>query len=172
MDAPRGMQMVGLEWMVSLYNNGLNGILADEMGLGKTIQSISLITYLVEIKKINGHFLVVVPLSTLSNWRLEFVKWAPDIKVIAFKGSPKERQLQGAEIRKGRFNVCLTTYEYVMREKGLLGRVNWQYLIVDEGHRIRNHESKLTQILAQHYHCMSTVRRVSATLNGSHRKRA
>lgn len=71
--------------------------------------------------------------STLSNWRLEFVKWAPDIKVIAFKGSPKERQLQGAEIRKGRFNVCLTTYEYVMREKGLLGRVNWQYLIVDEG---------------------------------------
>lgn len=54
--------MMGLEWMVSLYNNSLNGILADEMGLGKTIQSIALISYLVEVKKISGHFLVVVPL--------------------------------------------------------------------------------------------------------------
>ena len=54
--------MKGLEWMVSLYNNALNGILADEMGLGKTIQSIALISYLVEVKKVAGHFLVVVPL--------------------------------------------------------------------------------------------------------------
>lgn len=69
----------------------------------------------------------------MSNWSLEFVKWAPAIRVIAFKGSPKERMLQSAEIRKGQFNVVLTTYEYVMREKGMLGRVNWQYLIVDEG---------------------------------------
>lgn len=59
---PTPLQMIGLEWMVSLYNNGLNGILADEMGLGKTIQSISLIAYLVGVKRINGHFLVVVPL--------------------------------------------------------------------------------------------------------------
>lgn len=56
------MQMLGLEWMVSLYNNDLNGILADEMGLGKTIQSIALIAYLTEVKRISGHFLVVVPL--------------------------------------------------------------------------------------------------------------
>ena len=41
-------QVKGLEWLVSLYNNSLNGILADEMGLGKTIQTIALITYLVE----------------------------------------------------------------------------------------------------------------------------
>lgn len=49
--------------MVSLYNNRLNGILADEMGLGKTIQTISLITYLIEFKHLNGPFLVLVPLS-------------------------------------------------------------------------------------------------------------
>ena len=47
--------------MVSLYNNNLNGILADEMGLGKTIQTIALITYLVEIKKMNGPFLIILP---------------------------------------------------------------------------------------------------------------
>lgn len=57
------IQVQGLEWMVSLYNNNLNGILADEMGLGKTIQTIALITYLMEYKRINGPFLIIVPLS-------------------------------------------------------------------------------------------------------------
>ena len=55
--------MSGLEWLVSLHNNNLNGILADEMGLGKTIQTIALTAYLIEVKKINGPFLVIVPLS-------------------------------------------------------------------------------------------------------------
>lgn len=49
--------------MVSLYNNNLNGILADEMGLGKTIQTIALITYLMEHKRLNGPFVIIVPLS-------------------------------------------------------------------------------------------------------------
>lgn len=57
------LQIKGLEWLVSLYNNNLNGILADEMGLGKTIQTIALITYLMEHKRINGPFLIIVPLS-------------------------------------------------------------------------------------------------------------
>lgn len=52
----------GLEWLVSLFNNNLNGILADEMGLGKTIQTIALVTYLMEKKKVNGPFLIIVPL--------------------------------------------------------------------------------------------------------------
>ena len=56
-------QIKGLEWLVSLYNNNLNGILADEMGLGKTIQTIALVTYLMEKKGNNGPFLIIVPLS-------------------------------------------------------------------------------------------------------------
>lgn len=56
-------QIKGLEWLVSLYNNNLNGILADEMGLGKTIQTIALITYLMEYKRLNGPYLIIVPLS-------------------------------------------------------------------------------------------------------------
>ena len=56
-------QLSGLQWLVSLYNNHLNGILADEMGLGKTIQTIALVTYLMETKRINGPFLIIVPLS-------------------------------------------------------------------------------------------------------------
>jgi hypothetical protein len=54
---------MGLQWLVSLYNNGLNGILADEMGLGKTIQSIALLTYLMEKKQDEGPYMIIVPLA-------------------------------------------------------------------------------------------------------------
>ena len=65
-------QLSGVEWMVSLYNNSLNGVLADEMGLGKTIQTIALLAHLMERKENMGPYLVIVPLSTLSNWVSEF----------------------------------------------------------------------------------------------------
>lgn len=68
----KSYQMFGLNWMISLYNNNLNGILADEMGLGKTIQTISLFAYLIEHKNNEGPFLVVVPLTTINNWMSEF----------------------------------------------------------------------------------------------------
>ena len=68
----KNYQLHGLQWLVSLYNNNLNGILADEMGLGKTIQTISLICYLIEYKKNFGPFLIVAPLSTIPNWMAEF----------------------------------------------------------------------------------------------------
>ena len=80
-------QIKGLEWLVSLYNNNLNGILADEMGLGKTIQTIALITHLIEKKRNNGPYLIIVPLSTMSNWMLEFDRWAPSVHKFAYKGN-------------------------------------------------------------------------------------
>ena len=89
----KSYQMIGLNWMVSLYNNNLNGILADEMGLGKTIQTISLFSHLIEGKGNEGPFLVVVPLTTISNWSMEFDKWAPDIRKIIYKGKKHERPL-------------------------------------------------------------------------------
>jgi SWI/SNF-related matrix-associated actin-dependent regulator of chromatin subfamily A protein 2/4 len=138
-------QLKGLEWLVSLYNNKLNGILADEMGLGKTIQTIALMCYLVETKKNYGPFLVVVPLTTLSNWVLEFDKWSPELIKIVYRGTPPQRKsLQGA-VREGKFNVLLTTYEYILKDRSVLGRVQWKYLVVDEGHRMKNHSCKLTQ---------------------------
>merc|ERR1719341_265742 len=144
-------QVKGLEWMVSLYNNNLNGILADEMGLGKTIQTISLLTYLMEKKKNMGPFLVIVPLSTLSNWMMEFQKWSPSVTVVSFKGSPQQRRAVQGVIRSGRFNVLVTTYEYITREKALLAKLRWKYMIIDEGHRMKNHNNKLTTTINQFY---------------------
>lgn len=144
-------QIKGLEWLVSLYNNNLNGILADEMGLGKTIQTIALVTYLMEAKRVNGPFLVIVPLSTLSNWVLEFEKWAPAVIVVAYKGSPVGRRTIQNAMRSTKFNVLLTTYEYVIKDKAVLAKVSWKYMIIDEGHRMKNHHCKLTQVLNTHY---------------------
>jgi ATP-dependent helicase STH1/SNF2 len=143
-------QVKGLEWMVSLYNNKLNGILADEMGLGKTIQSISLITYLIE-RKHEDKFLVVVPLSTITNWTMEFEKWAPAVDVIVYKGSQQQRKSMQAEVRSGAFQVILTTYEYIIRERPLLSKFYYSHMIIDEGHRMKNATSKLSITLKNYY---------------------
>ncbi|KAK5780052.1 hypothetical protein RI543_002592 [Arxiozyma heterogenica] len=145
-------QIKGLQWMVSLFNNHLNGILADEMGLGKTIQTISLLTYLYEVKKVHGPFLVIVPLSTLSNWSNEFAKWAPTLRTVSFKGTPAERKLKQATIRSGNFDVVLTTFEYIIKEKALLSKIKWVHMIIDEGHRMKNAQSKLSLTLNTYYH--------------------
>ncbi|BFZ16660.1 hypothetical protein BsWGS_19698 [Bradybaena similaris] len=144
-------QLKGLEWLVSLYNNNLNGILADEMGLGKTIQTIALITYLMEAKHVNGPYLIIVPLSTLSNWMLEFDKWAPSVIKIPYKGSPNVRRTLTPQLKSSKFNVLLTTYEYIIKDKATLSKIRWKYMIIDEGHRMKNHHCKLTVILNTYY---------------------
>ncbi|KAI8643546.1 SNF2 family N-terminal domain-containing protein [Parasitella parasitica] len=145
-------QIKGLHWMVSLYNNNLNGILADEMGLGKTIQTISLITYLIEKKRHNGPFLIIAPLSTLTNWTLEFDKWAPSVSKIVYKGRPETRKELTNIVKAGQFQVLLTTFEFIIRDSYALGKVKWLYLIMDEGHRMKNANSKLTSTLRQEYY--------------------
>ncbi|PFH60670.1 hypothetical protein XA68_10582 [Ophiocordyceps unilateralis] len=144
-------QLKGLQWMLSLYNNNLNGILADEMGLGKTIQTISLITYLIERKMQSGPYLVIVPLSTLTNWNLEFEKWAPSVSRIVYKGPPNTRKLQQEKIRQGRFQVLLTTYEYIIKDRPILSKIKWFHMIIDEGHRMKNTNSKLSATIQQYY---------------------
>lgn len=109
----RDYQVQGLNWMISLYHNGINGILADEMvgcsgfqaqqysvltnlihcsqGLGKTLQTISFLGYLKFYRDIPGPHLVVVPKSTLDNWQREFAHWVPGFKTFILRGEKQER---------------------------------------------------------------------------------
>nr|XP_043628386.1 probable ATP-dependent DNA helicase CHR12 [Erigeron canadensis] len=147
----RNYQIEGLQWMVSLSNNNLNGILADEMGLGKTIQTISLIAYLMENKGVTGPHLIVAPKAVLPNWINEFSTWVPSISAYLYDGRQDERKAMREELLEGKFNVLITHYDLIMRDKSFLKKIPWYYMVVDEGHRLKNSESVLAKTLVSGY---------------------
>uniref|UniRef100_A0A8B9L460 Proliferation-associated SNF2-like protein n=1 Tax=Astyanax mexicanus TaxID=7994 RepID=A0A8B9L460_ASTMX len=150
----RWYQVEGIEWLRMLWENGINGILADEMGLGKTIQCIAHIAMMVE-KKVMGPFLVVAPLSTLPNWISEFKRFTPEVSIMLYHGPQKERLNLIKNIRKpqGPLHMCpvvVTSFEIAMIDRkkfSFLFRYQWKYLIVDEGHRIKNLNCRLVREL-------------------------
>ncbi|KAF8196975.1 SNF2 family DNA-dependent ATPase [Pholiota molesta] len=219
-------QLEGLQWMVSLDQNGISGILADEMGLGKTLQTIAFSAYLREHGNFKP-FLVVCPLSVVHNWADEYQKFAPGIPTCIYHGSPEERaelrrtvmaipgkkqthRAPQAKSKSGRakarkaarasraaaaaddddddyghaakkartgpakaqrrkstvvidsddedaapagadagytaaFPIVLTTYDMIIRDRRHLQHYNWGYIVVDEGHRLKNLNCKLMQ---------------------------
>lgn len=148
----RDYQLQGLNWLISLYENKLSGILADEMGLGKTLQTISFLGYLRYYEQLDGPFIVIVPKSTLDNWRREFKKWTPDVNTVVLQGTKEDRQnIIGNILMKAKFDVCITSFEMVIREKAKLSKFRWQYMVIDEAHRIKNEESSLSQIIRLFY---------------------
>ncbi|XP_047950940.1 ISWI chromatin-remodeling complex ATPase CHR11 isoform X1 [Salvia hispanica] len=144
----RDYQLAGLNWLIRLYENGINGILADEMGLGKTLQTISLMGYLHEFRGITGPHMVVSPKSTLGNWMNEIKRFCPVLRAVKFLGNPDERRYIREELLvAGKFDVCVTSFEMAIKEKTTLRRFNWRYIIIDEAHRIKNENSLLSKTM-------------------------
>lgn len=144
----RPYQVEGLNFMIGLYERGINGILADEMGLGKTLQTISMLAFLRLYKNITGPHIIIVPKSTLGNWMNEIKRWCPDIRAVRFHGNGEQRkQICDEQLRIGEFDACVTTYEVVTKEKGFLTKFHWRYLIIDEAHRIKNENSQLAVVV-------------------------
>ncbi|CAG2236822.1 Chromatin-remodeling complex ATPase chain isw-1,Chromodomain-helicase-DNA-binding protein 1,SWI/SNF chromatin-remodeling complex subunit snf22,ISWI chromatin-remodeling complex ATPase CHR11,Lymphocyte-specific helicase,Probable ATP-dependent DNA helicase CHR12,ISWI chromatin-remodeling complex ATPase CHR17,ISWI chromatin-remodeling complex ATPase ISW1,Helicase SRCAP,Probable ATP-dependent helicase PF08_0048,Chromodomain helicase hrp1,Helicase swr-1,Transcription regulatory protein SNF2,ISWI chromatin-remod len=121
----RDYQIRGLNWMISLYEHGINGILADEMGLGKTLQTISLLGYMKHYRHTPSPHLVIVPKSTLSNWMAEFKRWCPSMTAVCLTGNQDERSVFIRDV--------------MMPGEGL----------IDEAHRIKNEKSKLSEIVRE-----------------------
>ena len=187
-------QLSGLSFLVYLYNNGLSGILGDEMGLGKTLQTLSLLQYLKENKKLSGSksenrpSLVVCPLSVLSSWISEARRWTPGLKVLRFHGPVHERNrlkkvatgeedVYGNTTKQARkkkndrrtatgktiidldtdlddapdeigVDLVVTTYEGYQAEQSWFKRAFvWSYVVLDEGHKIKNDLSNISRSL-------------------------
>eukprot|EP00501_MAST-03F_sp_TOSAG23-6_P000305 GSMAST32.ASY1.ANO1.312.1 assembled CDS len=129
----RPYQMEGLNWLIQLHESGVNGILADEMA------------FLAQFKNVKGPHLIVVPKSTLGNWMNEFKRWCPSFRTVMFHGD-----------KSNRFDVCITSYEIAIIAKTALKRHAWEYIAVDEAHRLKNEKSKLATALRS-FHCFQKL---------------
>ncbi|RCH77716.1 hypothetical protein CU098_000698, partial [Rhizopus stolonifer] len=127
-------QMKGLEWTVSLYNNNANGILVDETIQGKTKQTISLICYLIEVKKSSGPFLIIVHPSAISNWKTEFDQWAPGVRKLLYRGPARDRKILAMKFQDEniRYQVVISSYALITMDKSALSQIKWLYTIVDK----------------------------------------
>jgi hypothetical protein len=145
----RDYQISGLNWLIDMHDKGVCGILADEMGLGKTLQSISFLTYITKVRKLPSPHLVVVPLSVLSSWMQEFARWSPTMRVVRFHGSVRERKrIISDELLTDAFDVMITTYETVVSSENFFKRrFVWNYIVIDEAHRVKNELSLLSLAL-------------------------
>jgi superfamily II DNA or RNA helicase len=142
---PKGMvgtlrpyQKAGLKWLQFLAEFGFGGILADDMGLGKTIQAIALLAHLAE-RGIEGPYLVIAPVSTISNWVREIQRFAPGISAYPHIGP--ERPSDGELIVSYR-GVVVTSYHTLQRDIELFEQVKWSQLILDESQSLKNPASK------------------------------
>merc|ERR1719219_200918 len=156
----RSYQLVGYEWMATLWEKGINGILADEMGLGKTIQTVALFCHMYEMG-VPGPFMVVAPLSTVPNWVNEFKRFAPKVPCLLYHGNQAERavlrenlgdktkceELDGKEMMQ----VVVTSYEIAMNDRSTFQNIQWRYIVVDEGHRLKNMNCRLIKELKQYH---------------------
>jgi len=139
------------------------------MGLGKTIQSIGFLTGLQNLPKgsVRGPFLIVAPLSLISQWESETREWAPDMNAVVYHGSADSREFLVKNefyytdqfVRKEKtkdlknnhmtkFQLLITTYEVVLKDANILSKIQWKALIVDEAHRLKNINSKLFEDLS------------------------
>ncbi|KAH7441097.1 hypothetical protein KP509_03G025400 [Ceratopteris richardii] len=151
----RGYQKEGVAWMDHNYRNSVNCILADEMGLGKTIQSVAMLQNLRVKWKVKGPFLVVAPVSTLGHWQRE-IESLTDMNCLVYAGSMDDRNVikeydfyTTSKSTDLKFNVLITGFEVLMKDHYFLSKQEWQYIIVDEAHRLKSKGSKTSRTLKE-----------------------
>ncbi|KAJ2861870.1 hypothetical protein GGI22_002340, partial [Coemansia erecta] len=162
-------QIVGTNWLLERWRKRKPAILADEMGMGKTIQVIAFILAIYHSTIQTGlsgakatasntgtfPFFVVVPTTLVSNWMLEFQKWAPELVVAQLSARSADREIQLSHTifrtdEAGKRDLCchvlLASYEAATNSTGISALMSrsfvWEAIIVDEGQRLKNEQTK------------------------------
>jgi SNF2 family DNA or RNA helicase len=124
----------GWRWLKFMASQQMGGILADEMGLGKTLQIISLLSDAgINVPKTTPA-LIVAPGSLLENWKREFAKFAPALRILKHHGANRTGRAQ----ELAGYDVVVTSYDTVVRDGGMFGMVEWPVVVLDEAQYIKN----------------------------------
>lgn len=163
-----GYQKTGVQWLAELYKQSVGGIIGDEMGLGKTVQLIAFIAALHYSKKLHRPVIVVAPATLLRQWVSEFHRWWPPLRVsilhasgsgmmnpkfedeydldrfkpLATKSEKAASRIVNGVVKSG--HVLVTTYTGLQTYAETLLPVEWDYAVLDEGHKIRNPNAEIT----------------------------
>ena len=136
----RDYQEVGVRWLSMLNHYGFGGILADDMGLGKTLQTIA---FLSSVVTADSKILILAPSSLIYNWKEEFEKFAPQMKVEVIYGLKASRD----EIIANNPQVAITSYASFRQDVEQYEKNQYQYLILDEAQVMKNSQTKIAQYL-------------------------
>lgn len=154
----RKYQQDGLNWLAFLNKYHLHGILCDDMGLGKTLQTICIIAsdqYLrsedyqrtKSVKSRPLPSLIVCPPSLTGHWESEFEQYSPFLKVIVYAGGPSVRYPLRDKLSQA--DVIVTSYDVARNDLAVLAKFDYNYCVLDEGHIIKNSQSKLAKAVKQ-----------------------
>jgi DNA excision repair protein ERCC-6 len=167
-------QKTGVQWLWELFSQQVGGIIGDEMGLGKTIQVISFLAGLHYSDKLTKPIIIVCPATVMKQWVNEFHRWWPPLRVSILhtsgsgmldvrreariedeleednysrkgtqsKGHKAAKRIVNRVIRDG--HVLVTTYSGLQTYAELLIPTDWEYAVLDEGHKIRNPNTAIT----------------------------
>ncbi|KAF8563191.1 hypothetical protein P879_11216 [Paragonimus westermani] len=144
----RNYQLHGVSWLNVCASQHRGGILCDEMGLGKTCQIIAFLAVVLRQKPPTS-ILLVCPLSVLETWIKEFRRFYPSVSFLVYSGNQDQRSIKRAEYDPKSTPILLTTYELCINDQEFIASFNWEVLIVDEGHRLKNADSVLYDVLFQ-----------------------
>ncbi|XP_068760439.1 DNA excision repair protein ERCC-6-like isoform X1 [Montipora capricornis] len=147
-------QQTGVQWLWELHCQQAGGIIGDEMGLGKTIQMIAFLAGLkyskISAKKSKrgglGPVLIVCPVTVLHQWVQEFHIWWPDFRVAVLHETGTYQGFKQELIKKicDENGVLVTSYSGMRQHQDNLLSQRFDYVILDEGHKIRNPDAEIT----------------------------
>lgn len=154
----RKYQQEGVNWLAFLNNYNLHGILCDDMGLGKTLQTICIIAsdqYLRQEDYKDTHSvatrplpsLIVCPPSLTGHWENEFNQYSPFLNVIVYAGGPSQRYPLRDKL--GTADIVVTSYDVARNDLKYLIEFDYNYCVLDEGHIIKNSQSKLAKAVKE-----------------------